>query len=82
MCGINGLFSTDISSDLSVDIKKMNNKIIHRGPDSEGEYIFKKNNYSIAMAMRRLSIIDISNGDQPMYSEDGSKIIVFNGEIL
>lgn len=81
MCGINGLFSTDISLDFSVDIKKMNNKIIHRGPDSEGEYIFKKNNYNIAMAMRRLSIIDISNGDQPMYSEDGSKIIVFNGEI-
>ena len=59
----------------------MNDKIIHRGPDSEGKFSSKEHEYSIAMAMRRLAIIDLDSGDQPMYSEDGSKVIVFNGEI-
>ena len=81
MCGINGVFSINKASDLIVDIKKMNNEIIHRGPDSEGEYVHSGKEYNLAMAMRRLSIIDLKSGDQPIYSEDKSKIIVFNGEI-
>ena len=59
----------------------MNNLIFHRGPDSYGEFIFNENNFSIAMAMRRLSIIDLHSGNQPMYSDDQSIVIVFNGEI-
>jgi asparagine synthase (glutamine-hydrolysing) len=59
----------------------MNNLIIHRGPDEFGEFLLKEDNYSIGMAMRRLSIIDLDSGNQPMYSEDQSIVIVFNGEI-
>ena len=59
----------------------MNNKIIHRGPDSTGEYINSGKKYKVAMGMRRLSIIDLKNGSQPIFSDDKSKIIVFNGEI-
>ena len=81
MCGINGIFSTKQSTDLTLEIKKMNNKIIHRGPDSTGEYINSGKKYKVAMGMRRLSIIDLKNGSQPIFSDDKSKIIVFNGEI-
>ena len=53
------------------------NKIIHRGPDSEGKYI----DDSIAMGFRRLSIIDLGYGSQPMSNETDDIIITFNGEI-
>ena len=76
MCGINGIFSIKQSTDLTVEIKKMNNKIIHRGPDSAGEYINSGKKYKVAMGMRRLSIIDLKNGSQPIFSDDKSKIIV------
>jgi asparagine synthase (glutamine-hydrolysing) len=84
MCGINGfLFSGIQPSNDSIDarIKKMNNLIIHRGPDDDGIFIETNKEYSIAMGMRRLSIIDLSNGTQPIYSDDKEVIIVFNGEI-
>jgi asparagine synthase (glutamine-hydrolysing) len=51
--------------------------IMHRGPDDEGFY-FKEN---VAMGMRRLSIIDLATGSQPISNEDGSVWVVFNGEI-
>lgn len=75
MCGIAGFFS-DEKNKKNI-IKRMNDKIIHRGPDSEGYYIDE----SVALAHRRLSIIDLSSGIQPMYNEDKSLVIVFNGEI-
>ena len=84
MCGINGLLFSRIqpSNDSIVPrIKKMNNLIIHRGPDDDGVFIETNKEYSIAMGMRRLSIIDLSNGNQPMYSDDEKVVIVFNGEI-
>jgi asparagine synthase (glutamine-hydrolysing) len=84
MCGINGfLFSGIQPSNDSIDarIKKMNNLIIHRGPDDDGVFIETNKQYSIAMGMRRLSIIDLSSGTQPIYSDDKEVIIVFNGEI-
>ena len=81
MCGINGLLNMSTSLVTLEDIEKMNNLIIHRGPDAKGEFLFNESNYSIAMGMRRLSIIDLSTGNQPIYSEDQSKVIVFNGEI-
>lgn len=75
MCGIVGFVSNN--KDKKKIIKKMSDKIIHRGPDSEGFYVDEY----IALAHRRLSIIDLSAGTQPMYNEDKSMVIVFNGEI-
>ena len=80
MCGINGIIKYKNKS-LSANIKSMNDLIIHRGPDDDGMFNEVNNDYSIALGMRRLSIIDLSSGGQPMYSDDKSVIIVFNGEI-
>jgi len=73
MCGIVGFIDSQNSHLLS----KMNNSIIHRGPDNEG--IFESN--LLSMAMRRLSIVDTKTGNQPYYSQDKSIIAIFNGEI-
>jgi len=51
--------------------------IVHRGPDEEGIYAQQ----NIGLGMRRLSIIDLSGGSQPIYNEDRSVVVVFNGEI-
>ena len=75
MCGFVGYIDNTKNKDKT--IKKMNDKIKHRGPDSQGYYI---DDY-IALGFRRLSIIDLKNGDQPMYNIDKSIVIVFNGEI-
>ncbi len=78
MCGIAGYlkFDKNIKADLSI-LKNMTDCISYRGPDGEGFYI----NKNIALGHRRLSIIDLSTGNQPMYSADGKKVLVFNGEI-
>tara|TARA_B100001094_G_C18196294_1_gene811430 strand:- start:1731 stop:3617 length:1887 start_codon:yes stop_codon:yes gene_type:complete len=81
MCGINGIISKSLEIDLNKNINKMNDKIIHRGPDDDGCYYETNINFSVALGMRRLSIIDLSNGGQPMYSDDKQVVIVFNGEI-
>jgi len=78
MCGITGVLNFD--KEKNVDkalLKKMSDIIKHRGPDGEGFFI--ENN--IGLGHRRLSIIDLETGDQPMYSDDKQKILVFNGEI-
>lgn len=75
MCGFVG-FTNQIKDDSTV-LEKMMNRIIHRGPDSAGKYVDE----NIALGFRRLSIIDISAGNQPMFNEDGSLVLVFNGEI-
>lgn len=75
MCGIAGFISKDKKKDEI--IKKMCDRLIHRGPDGEGYYT----DNNIALGHRRLSIIDIKGGSQPMYSTDNSLVIVFNGEI-
>lgn len=80
MCGINGLlqFNNNLNaSQLSELIDRMNEKITHRGPDDEGKFISE----NIGLGMRRLSIIDLNTGKQPIFNEDGTKVIVFNGEI-
>lgn len=74
MCGIVGLVRKGNNKNV---IKKMNDRIVHRGPDGEG-YFFDGD---VAFGHRRLSIIDLSTGDQPMFNEDGSVVTVFNGEI-
>lgn len=83
MCGINGFISQKkIQKDLLASkINGMNNLIIHRGPDDNGIFVESKEDMSIAMGMRRLSIIDLSTGNQPMFSADGNIVLVFNGEI-
>lgn len=76
MCGYVGF--TNTKNDSNQIIGKMMDKIKHRGPDSEGKYV----DGDIALGFRRLSIIDISaSGDQPIYNEDKSKVLLFNGEI-
>lgn len=83
MCGINGVLFNKILSpvDLSSTLSQMNQEIFHRGPDEDGFFTEVGDNFSLGMAMRRLSIIDLSTGKQPIFSEDGSITIVFNGEI-
>lgn len=83
MCGINGIIS-NLHQDktlLKSKLSKMNQLIFHRGPDDDGFYIDTSGQVSVAMAMRRLSIIDLSTGKQPMYTNDNKMSIVFNGEI-
>ncbi len=83
MCGINGVIfksNQDVNT-VKQTLTQMNDLIIHRGPDDDGIYLKNTPNYTVGMGMRRLSIIDLSTGDQPMYSEDKTISIVFNGEI-
>ncbi len=75
MCGFVG-FTNGINDDGTV-LEKMMNRIIHRGPDSAGKFADK----NVALGFRRLSIIDLAEGDQPMFNEDRSLVLVFNGEI-
>jgi asparagine synthase (glutamine-hydrolysing) len=76
MCGITGFTNKTENADRV--ISEMMDKIRHRGPDAEGKYV----DGDIALGHRRLSIIDVSSsGDQPIFNEDGSLVIVFNGEI-
>nr|WP_288885802.1 asparagine synthase (glutamine-hydrolyzing) [uncultured Blautia sp.] len=80
MCGINGLldFKNRYTSEERHNLVcRMNEEIIHRGPDAEGIY----DGEWCCMGMRRLSIIDLSTGDQPVYNEDHTLAAVFNGEI-
>jgi len=77
MCGIVGFTHFKSSLNREKVIKEMALSIQHRGPDAEGFYI----DSSVALGHRRLSIIDIKGGDQPLFNEDESICIVFNGEI-
>ena len=77
MCGITGfVYNSDRAVERDV-LERMNCAIEHRGPDEDGFYI-KEN---VGLAMRRLSIIDLAGGQQPMHTEDRTKWIVYNGEI-
>lgn len=78
MCGIAGIFDLHGQREISADLlKRMSDSIRHRGPDGEGFFY----DGGIGLAHRRLAIIDIGGGDQPIYNEDGSIAVVFNGEI-
>lgn len=78
MCGIAGFLNFDSAqrADPSL-LQEMCNAIVHRGPDDEGMYV----DGQVGLGMRRLSIIDLKGGHQPLFNEDGSLCIVFNGEI-
>lgn len=76
MCGFVGF--TNFIGDNGDTLEKMMNRIRHRGPDSDGKYVDE----NVAMGFRRLSIIDLSdNGSQPLFNEDRSLVLTFNGEI-
>lgn len=76
MCGFVGF--TNKINDASIVLGKMMDRIRHRGPDSDGKYVDEQ----VAMGFRRLSIIDLSDkGSQPIFNEDKSIVITFNGEI-
>ncbi|WP_139652622.1 asparagine synthase (glutamine-hydrolyzing) [Raoultibacter phocaeensis] len=77
MCGFAGYVITKSANDPQRIIELMGDRIKHRGPDGAGYYV----DGEVALAHRRLSIIDLEGGSQPMYNEDGSMVLVFNGEI-
>lgn len=79
MCGICGIATPDLQQPVDADLlRRMNERIVHRGPDSDGFYV----DGGLGMAMRRLAIIDVRGGDQPIASEDGQTLVTFNGEIF
>ena len=78
MCGIAGFAGIELPADETKRrLQVMCDAILHRGPDCDGRFIAK----GVAMGMRRLSIIDVAGGDQPISNEDGTVTVVFNGEI-
>ena len=80
MCGIAGWINLDTTKpnhNAEAVLHSMCEKIVHRGPDSEGLWT----DDTVALGMRRLSIIDLKTGDQPVFSEDRSVIVMMNGEL-
>src|SRR5882762_5600497 len=78
MCGIAGVLSPAlIDEDIRSAVVRMNNAMGHRGPDDEG-YFFDSN---VALAMRRLSIIDVAGGHQPICGAGDDTVVICNGEI-
>jgi asparagine synthase (glutamine-hydrolysing) len=76
VCGICGIATTRGNADLE-ELRAMSDLLVHRGPDSAGEHV----DGGIALAARRLSILDLEHGDQPIANEDGTCVVVQNGEI-
>jgi len=77
MCGIAGFLTATARPDAAIVLKRMCDLIRHRGPDDEGYHVER----GCALGMRRLSIVDLKTGHQPISNEDGTVWIVFNGEI-
>jgi asparagine synthase (glutamine-hydrolysing) len=78
MCGLSGIYNYKTLESVSERVlKAMNDTLVHRGPDDEGFYISNE----VGLGHRRLSIIDLAAGHQPMTNEDGTVWVVFNGEI-
>lgn len=78
MCGITGIFDTKGKRSIDKNVlSRMNDSQYHRGPDQDGLHIEE----GVGLGHRRLSIIDISSGKQPLYNEDNSVVVVYNGEI-
>jgi len=78
MCGITGLISRSKLSPAQTDkVRLVNERLAHRGPDGEGHYAEPR----VMLAMRRLSIIDLKTGWQPLYNEDRRLVLVANGEV-
>src|SRR5947208_5872037 len=88
MCGITGAIWTDPASAIdALTLQRMTDCLRHRGPDADGTYFTElvvrsphQSEPGVALGHRRLSIIDLTTGGQPMCNEDGTIWIVFNGE--
>lgn len=78
MCGIAGIFAVNAPAPERSAIVRMTRRMAHRGPDGEGYYLKDH----VALGHRRLSIIDLEGGEQPMFNEDRSIAVVYNGEIF
>ena len=79
MCGICGIVLSDPNARVNPRvIERMSDAIAHRGPDDDGQYV----NGNVGLGFRRLSIIDLSGGHQPMANEDETVWIAYNGEIF
>jgi asparagine synthase (glutamine-hydrolysing) len=81
MCGIAGIINYKGKAIDRGIVKKMCDSMRHRGPDNEGIYLTVKGDYSVALGHRRLSVIDLVSGNQPIFNEDKTIVIVCNGEI-
>lgn len=83
MCGIAGILADGMSEEASAVLRRMTRRIVHRGPDDEGYFETRAQggNRYVGLGHRRLSIIDLDTGHQPMANGDGTLQIVFNGEI-
>lgn len=83
MCGINGFIAKGYRphDQIKSEISQMNNLIYHRGPDDDGIHIDSFDDFHLALGMRRLSIIDLETGKQPIYSNNRQLVISYNGEI-
>lgn len=81
MCGIAGWINLDTTNpdlgDVEGVLHSMCERIVHRGPDSEGLWWDE----TVALGMRRLSVIDLKTGEQPVFSEDGTVVVMMNGEL-
>ena len=79
MCGLVGFIDTRYESKPDRELLvRMTDKLVHRGPDSAGYFV----DQNVALGFRRLSIIDLESGDQPIYNDDGSVVLMCNGEIF
>ena len=78
MCGLTGIFHPDALGQIDPAVlRRMNDALSHRGPDGDGFHIEP----GVGLGHRRLSVVDVAGGGQPMFNEDHSVVIVFNGEI-
>src|SRR5208282_4955767 len=77
MCGIAGMIGRPGEPVTAEQVRRMTDTLVHRGPDDEGIHV----RGNVGLGMRRLSIIDLAGGRQPIYNEDRTVAVVFNGEI-
>jgi len=75
MCGISGILHFGSCPDAKIRVRQMAASIVHRGPDDSGYY----DSPDIALGFRRLAIVDLVTGNQPMRNEDASVWVIFNG---
>ena len=78
MCGIAGFIQRGANPDA---LTRMLDAIAHRGPDGEGRWVRQSGLWQVALGHRRLAIIDVADGGQPMENEDGAAVITYNGEV-
>src|SRR3989338_1845167 len=81
LCGFSGIYRRDGGQVPREQLQRMTDTLLHRGPDDEGFFTTSDSQINVGLGFRRLSIIDLSGGHQPMTTSEGSCHIVFNGEI-